>query len=250
MADKKELDRFRNLTFEDFGQLAKDDSLKPHEKIGFPSVFREGHDEEIFSEIKSKTDWKSAEKILDIGCGCGDLTRIVLQAAKEDNKALTLVDSIEVLNQLKDQARVQKISGRFPDNFEVVKKSGAVDIIICYSVFHYVFNEVNIFQFIEKCLELLNPGGRLLLGDIPNLTKRNRFLLSPAGELFHQKLMNTSSKPEVHPHTMETGKIDDGIIFGLLSRYRNMGVETYLLPQSAALPLANSREDLLFVKSK
>lgn len=250
MADKKELDRFRDLTFEDFGRMAKDDSLQPHEKIGFPSVFREGFDSEIFEEIKNKIDWQSAKKIADIGCGCGELTNLILRATLSDNKSLVLVDSAQVLSQLQEQNNVQKVPGRFPDNFDHVKMHGTFDVVICYSVFHYIFNEVNVFRFIENCMELLSPGGRFLLGDIPNLSKRNRFLLTPAGERFHQKLMNTTAKPEVHPHTVETGKIDDGIIFGLLSRYRNMGIETYLLPQSATLPLANSREDILFVKPR
>lgn len=247
MSNPSELNKYRNLTFEDFGRMASDQTLKPHEKIGFPSIFREGYDAEIFKDIKSKIAWSDRSVILDIGCGCGELTQLLITEAANDSKRLILNDSAEVLAQISDEPILAKVQGRFPKNvlnFENEKP----DAIICYSVFHYIFTEGNIFEFIESALQLLKPGGSFLIGDIPNVTKRNRFLLTPAGEAFHKALMKTDEKPEVDVYRMESGRIDDGLIFGLAMRYRQMGLETYILPQPATLPLSNSREDLLFIK--
>ena len=47
-------DRFKNLTFERFRELAQDDSLSKYEKIGFPDSYREGMEEKIFADIKGK----------------------------------------------------------------------------------------------------------------------------------------------------------------------------------------------------
>jgi hypothetical protein len=47
---------------------------------------------------------------------------------------------------------------------------------------------------------------------------------------------------------VETKKIDDGVVFGILQRYRNFGFDTYLLPQNDNLPIANRREDILIKK--
>ena len=246
--DNPELERFRNLRFEDFGRMAKDHSLKPYEKIGFPSKFREGFDKVILQDIKNKINWDSAGSLIDIGCGCGDLTELLIKDVGQSGKQILLVDSSDVLNQIEQSPYVNKVIGRFPDNGDEIKQNGLVDVVICYSVFHYVFLEGNPFDFIEQALGLLKPGGRFLLGDIPNVTKRNRFLLTPEGETFHQELMQTSEKPKISSSIIEHGKIDDGFIMGLLSRYRNFGVETYLLPQPTSLPLANSREDILFLK--
>ncbi|NBW35233.1 MAG: class I SAM-dependent methyltransferase [Cytophagia bacterium] len=248
--EDKNLDRFRNLRFEDFEKMASDKSLKPFEKVGFPSVFREGYDEEIFMDIKQKTDWNNSNNIIDIGCGCGELAEIIINDSRVQKKRLTMVDSNQVLDQLPNHELLNKVDGQFPSNFYKVKTSGLADIIICYSVFHYIFIESNPIQFIDKILELLKPGGRFLLGDIPNVSKRNRFLSTPAGEEFHQKLKKTKDKPNVVPFSFEEEKIDDGYLIGLIARYRNFGYEVYLLPQSTKLPLANSREDLLFIKSK
>ena len=77
---------------------------------------------------------------------------------------------------------------------------------------------------------LLSPGGKLLLGDIPNISKRNRNSKYNQGELFE--------------------KIEDGFIFSILQRYRNFGFETYMLKQSEHLPLNETREHILIERVK
>lgn len=85
----------------------------------------------------------------------------------------------------------------------------------------------------------------MLIGDIPNISKRRRFFSSPEGVKFHQHFMNTQSAPEVHFNSLERHKIDDSVILALLQRARNQGFDAYVLPQAPELPMANRREDLL-----
>ena len=47
---------------------------------------------------------------------------------------------------------------------------------------------------------------------------------------------------------LDEDKIDDGVVFAILQRYRNAGFETYLLPQGKNLPMQTRREDILIVK--
>jgi hypothetical protein len=47
---------------------------------------------------------------------------------------------------------------------------------------------------------------------------------------------------------VEDLKIDDGVVFGIMQRYRNFGFDTYLLPQNEQLPIASRREDILVKK--
>jgi len=248
MEKDEDLTRFRDLRFADFSKMAGDTSLKPYEKIGFPSFFREGYDFSILQDLLQKLPALHNErsKIIDIGCGCGELSSLLIQHCTSHSQKLFLVDSREVLDQLPSATNIEKIEGRFPDNHEQLDTD--VDVIICYSVFHYVFLEANPFTFIERALSLLKPGGMFLLGDIPNITKRTRFLNTASGVSFHQKLMKTQQKPEISFFEFTPGKMDDGFILGLLTRYRNFGVESYLLPQPSLFPLSNSREDILFVK--
>lgn len=88
----------------------------------------------------------------------------------------------------------------------------------------------------------------MLLGDIPNISKRKRFFASENGIDFHKKFMNTNLPPEVKFYSIESHEMDDSIIFCILSRARSQGFDAYVLPQSDELPMANRREDILIAR--
>jgi hypothetical protein len=246
----EDLTRFASLDYDGFRRLAKDPSLSPHEKIGFPDSYRAGKEEAIFADILSRLSNLAREDqlVVDIGPGCSGLPTLVMDHAAAHRHKLVLIDSSEMLDQLPDMPQVTKIAGRFPqENREFLAQlRGRVNAVLCYSVFHYVFSEGYSWQFIDEALGLLADGGELLLGDIPNISKRKRFFASAGGVRFHQEFMHTSEKPEVTFNNPEPGQIDDAVLLGLIQRARAAGFDAYWLPQSAECPMANRREDLLF----
>ena len=58
----------------------------------------------------------------------------------------------------------------------------------------------------------------MLIGDIPNVSKRKRFFSSPAGVMFHHEFMQTKETPEVAFNRIERNQIDDTVILSLLMR--------------------------------
>jgi hypothetical protein len=126
---------------------------------------------------------------------------------------------------------------------------GKVDIILVYSVLQYVFLEGNVWDFFDKALTLLAPGGQLLIGDIPNISKRKRFFSSENGKAFHKKLIGFDESPIVEFNRIEEHQIDDSVLISLLLRARFQGFNSYLLPQNLNLPMANRREDLLIIRN-
>lgn len=251
MNREQEYERFKHLNFEAFKALAKDESLEPHQKIGFASDFRKGYDPLILADILTKLgmDQTTGQVIVDIGCGCGELVFLLIGLCRQQGHRLVLIDSEEMLAQLPDEPHIVKIPGYFPEIPELASWTGMADHVLVYSVFHYVIEEGNLFRFVEESLALLKSEGRLLIGDIPNISKRNRFFSSPRGIAFHQAFMQTDGTPTVHHYQVETHKFDDGLLLGLLMRYRNFGFEAYLVPQLPQLPMANRREDLLIIKN-
>jgi hypothetical protein len=123
--------------------------------------------------------------------------------------------------------------------------AGRVDALLCYSVFHYVFAESNPFDFVDRALSLLAPGGRMLIGDLPNVSRRKRFFSSAAGAAFHREFTGRDEDPTVVFNRTETGKIDDAVVLALLARCRAAGFDAFVLPQAPGLPMANRREDIL-----
>lgn len=240
--------QFSNIGFEDFRRLATDQSLSKYEKIGFPDIYRQGFEVEIFSDIVSKLNNLKSNKVqvLDIGPGCSDLPIMLINLCRKYGHQLTLIDSKEMLDHLPNELFIEKISALYPNCSELIARLlGRVDVILCYSVLHYVLLDTAFFRFIDTSLSLLAPGGQMLIGDIPNVSKRKRFFASGNGVRFHQEFMKTADLPDITFNTIEHDHIDDAVVMSILQRARAQGFDAYVLPQGSNLPMANRREDIL-----
>jgi 2-polyprenyl-3-methyl-5-hydroxy-6-metoxy-1,4-benzoquinol methylase len=240
-----------NLDFAGFAKLAQDESLSMYEKIGFPDSYRAGYEEAIFADIRAKLPRLDERglTVLDIGPGCSDLPRMITGLCRAQGHRLYLVDSEPMLAQHPDADLVAKRPGLFPkDRKNLADLVGRADIIICYSVLHYVFVDANPFDFIDAAVELLAPGGEFLIGDIPNSSKRQRFFSSAAGVAFHREFTKTDTLPPLRSNVPVPKLIDDAVVLGLLARARAAGADAYILPQPPALPMSNRREDILVRK--
>lgn len=241
--------RADGLTFESFRELAVRDGLSRHERVGFPNAYREGRERAIFDDMLAKLRAlrRTGRRLLDIGPGCADVPRHLIEHCGKHNHTLHLVDSPEMLAHLPDAAHVSKWPGAFPgETFERMRSDNLqFDAIIAYSVIQYVFAEANLWGFLDSCLALLPDGGELLLGDIPNATMRKRFFASADGLRQHRDYTQGDSPPEVVFNRLESGAIDDSVVMALLARARAAGFHAWVVPQADGLPMANRREDIL-----
>ena len=244
--------QFESLNYDDFRRMALDKGLSSNEKIGFPENYRQGYGEAIYRDILNKLPNLNKKNcsVLDIGPGCSELPQLMIQRSRKYNQKLILVDSKEMLSLLPDEdSLLQKISGFYPDcHQELIDMGLKFDVILCYSVFHYIFVEASFWRFIDVSIELLAEGGQMLIGDIPNISKRKRFFSSPNGIKFHQDFMKTNDIPSVDFRAIEFDKIDDAVILGVIMRARSQGCDAYWLPQPSDLPMYNRREDILIIK--
>ncbi len=239
-------------TFEDFKKLARDPGLSQYERIGFPDSYRSGKEDLIFNDIIAKlpTLAGSGQTVLEIGPGCSGPALMMIDWCRRHQHQLLLVDSEEMLGHLPDEPFITKLTGKYPTECMALLEphQGRVNTIVCYSVLHYIFAETNLFDFLDHSLLLLAPGGEMLIGDIPNQSKRKRFFSSANGIRFHQQFTGTNEIPKMDFTSLEVGKIDDSVLLGLVLRARGAGCEGYLLPQPDNLPMANRREDILIRK--
>ena len=241
--------RFENLTYDDFRRMAADESLSPTERVGFPDAYREGKEAAIFADITAKLQAFGAPQrtVVDIGPGCSALPHMLIDLCGRTRSELILVDSAEMLAQLPDRPFVRKLPGHFPDEVTLDEYVAAADAVLVYSVLHYIVAEGALWPFLERALALLTSGGRMLLGDIPNVSKRARFFTSEAGIAFHRAFMGDDSLPDVRPNN-EAAKIEDALVLEVVRRVRARGFDAYIVPQAADLPMANRREDILIVR--
>ena len=242
-------ERFAGLDYEAFRRMADDPGLSRHERSGFPDDLREGAEEAILADVEIKLPALSSRRgllVVDIGCGANPFTDTIIRRCRQNRHTLTLVDSPEVLAHHHEHDGVRLIPGRFPDIPLLVEQAtGSCDIVIAYSVLQYSFVDGSVHGFVDAALTLLAPGGRLLLGDLPNASMRRRFLHSAAGHEFHRRYTGRDDLPVVNWPMLPTGELDDGVVFGLIARARDAGFHAWIVPQAATLPMANRREDLL-----
>jgi 2-polyprenyl-3-methyl-5-hydroxy-6-metoxy-1,4-benzoquinol methylase len=246
---RRDLKRFQNLTYADFRRLAGEEGLSRHEKVGFPDSYREGKEDAIFADIVSKLPALETQErtVLDIGAGCSALPQRLIDLCARMRSRLTLVDSPEMLDRLPDAPFVEKAAGHFPDEVSLQGREGGYDVVLIYSVLHYAVAEGGLWPFLDRALTLLSPGGALLLGDIPNVSRRHRFFTSPAGIAFHREFTGDASLPQLTPAN-EASIIDDALVLEILSHARELGFDAYVVPQAPELPMANRREDVLVLR--
>lgn len=247
----KTLDFAAVKRFEDFRTLATDGSLSKYERIGFPDSFREGKERLIFEDIRAKLPLldQQGKTVLDIGPGCSDIPQMMHAHCEAHQHQWVVADSEEMLAHLPNAPFIHKIAGLFPHTAaEVKQQTGGVDVILCYSVFHYIYADTDYLGFIDASIALLNGGGQMLIGDIPNLDKRNRFFQSANGIAFHQQYMNTQELPPLTPNSPELNAIDDAVLDSIVAHVRMRGCDAYMVPQPESLPMANRRDDLLIRK--
>lgn len=243
--------RFDHIGFDDFRRFAQDASMSKYERIGFPDSYREGYEAAIFADIRGKLTKLDQDgcKVVDIGPGCSDLPKMLIDLCAAKGHRLTLIDSQEMLNLLDDAPFIEKLGVMYPQCPDwIAGQAGKVDAILCYSMLHYVFVDVSFFRFLDASLSLLAPGGQMLIGDIPNVSKRKRFFASETGVRFHKDYMKTDEAPVVEFNKVEFDQIDDAVVMSLVQRARAQGFDAYVVPQNPALPMANRREDILIVR--
>lgn len=236
------------VSFENFASTARQEHLADTEIAG-RYAFQAVAERLILPDVLAKLEIQPVDRLLEIGCGPGNLliplAYFVAQAVGIDNAA--------AINRLNARAplaeNLKGVAGNFLD---VTLTDHSFNKILTYSVLHYLTSCDEVFRFIDKALAHCIPGGRLLLGDLPNRDRKVRFANSPEGKRirleWETKVKNSTGHPfDQFPPDTQLVTIDDALIIKIIQRYRQQGHEVFLLPQPSGLPFSGSREDILIV---
>ena len=134
----------KKISFNEFKKLALNSKLSKYQKIDFPDEYRENTEDLILLDILEKCPSmkQKSKTILDIGPGCSNLASKLINNSLKLKQNLILIDSLEMLEQLEDSPGIKKIPAKFPECKNFIEEfKNRIDVIICYSVFHYIFYE-------------------------------------------------------------------------------------------------------------
>ena len=236
--------------FERYGKAAE--KLDSPLLISGRSLFNKNI-EDIVIDVATKLRVTNTDKLLEIGCGVGllltPLSKYVKSAVGIDHEAC-----LKKYIHFGVPENVQLKPGRWPN----VDIEETFDGIIIYSVMHYLKDRDEALAFVNKCLEVLNKNGRILIADIPNTDMAKRFKASEISkniDVEYRKSKDayenneTRVQESLFSDIQETGTyLNDLFATELLSYFRKQNLDAFILPQPQELPFSFSREDILIWK--
>ena len=227
--------------------MAKDGAISKTELAG-RFDFQKKQELNIISEVILKLSPNRTETLLEIGSGPGNIS---IPLAKFHYKSVTAIDSENVLKVLSKNDKdsiVRTIEGDWL-NLDINDK---YDHIIIYSVLHYMASEKLFLEFIDKAYNALKIGGKLLIGDLPNIDRKKYFTNSNQYDSVNKDWIKNACKLNDNYNSLfndlSTLKINDNLINKVLNKFNSKISRAYLMPQLGDLPFCFTREDILILK--
>ena len=188
----------------------------------------------IADDIKQKIDLQANDAFLDVCCGNGLLSA---ELAK-DCKHVTAVDFSELLI---NQAKI-----KHKDSNILFKQANALDLqleeqfdkIILYFSFQYFDTYQKGFDVIKNLSKHMKPGATMLIGDVPDLAKKDVYYntFSKKLRLFKQNILGQN----------EMGKFWSEAEMNRICQ--SLGLKGEFIQQKSELPFSNYRFDYLIKK--
>lgn len=202
----------------------------------------------IPEDVAEKLRLEPSDRLLEIGCGTGNILR-PLAARVGEAVGIDHGACLEVFSPVPEN--VELVPGRWPQ----VSLAGDFSKVLAYSVLHYLTGAEQAFEFIDRCVAVVRPGGRILLGDLPNADAGARFAATDFGQRFlaawtervaTERSPEDRARDELFAGTPKLERyIDDAFVAAVFARYRALGHEVYVLPQPPDLAFSHTREDVL-----
>lgn len=237
-----------NKSFEYYARIANA-SISNVEKSGRYKMQKED-EKRIMFDILKKLKINPKDSLLDIGCGTGNLSIPLSFFCSK----LTAIDNSKVINVLKERSIGIKNISYIKGDFLSSNINDKFDKILIYSIIHYLKDNLELFKFIDKAISLISNGGRLLLGDIPNVSLKTRFMNSKSGKEYIKQWNSKLKSNKINNPVLKAGVddnqtpiFDDKLITKMIDYIRSKNFNAYLLPQPSNLPFGYTREDILVV---
>ncbi|MBU1901590.1 methyltransferase domain-containing protein, partial [Patescibacteria group bacterium] len=150
-----------NIDF--FNDLAQKTSKHLNGGRMFFHIFVE---KKIVRDVHEKLTISSKDILLDLGGGCGNITKYLLEKCHQVCLADMAEQTISVAK--KKLSKFSNVVYKIVDiNQDLPFKDSEFDKIVCYSVVHYLDKKEYIEGLILELIRITNSDGKILIGDIP-----------------------------------------------------------------------------------
>jgi ubiquinone/menaquinone biosynthesis C-methylase UbiE len=126
--------------------------------------------EPLDRQVVAWLDLKPGSRVLDAGCGCGGMTRLLAEAVGPGGEVVGVDTSPQMLEWAKTQAEKAKLGGRIKFQEGDVRalpfEDAGFDLVWCSRVVHGLNDQL---AGVRELVRVIRPGGRLVLreGGLP-----------------------------------------------------------------------------------
>lgn len=215
--------------------------------------FQKQAEQYLLHYLLEKLSLSPSDDLLEIGCGAGNL----LIPLSFFVHSTTGIDHPNLLAQIKSRLpRDTETMTLVPGEFPATEIPGTFSRMLIYSVIHYLHDEEEVLAFIRKAVGLLRPGGKMLIGDIPNSDIKARFLATERGKKFaaewQEKVAATSRDGHQENETPVTDaslvSINDVVVEKIVMMLEELHIHALRVRQPETLSFCFTREDLIAEK--
>jgi ubiquinone/menaquinone biosynthesis C-methylase UbiE len=203
-------------------------------------------EKKILQNIIVNLNLKKGDKLIDIGCGAGPICDYLVKYAYNNKINLTLNDIPEIISFLKKKYKKKKIK-YISGEFQKIKIKEKYNKVLCYSVLQCTNNPKKNFK---KILNIVTKKNMIFIGDIPNISKKIRFLKSEFGKKFEEKRIKKKigNINDYIKNTSYNRQINDELIKYFLHFSKKKNYNFFILKQNKVFPFSFTREDILLEK--
>lgn len=148
----------------------------------FSSLALPGVRRRMFARLAERAGTRPGDRVLDIGCGTGALTRAVAATVAPGGGVLGIDPSSRMVGYARDRARRRGENSEFAVGTaqEIDVPDGSFDAVVTSFAVHHVREDGRERAFAEM-FRVLRPGGRLMVADFRGHAERHSEMISAAG---------------------------------------------------------------------
>lgn len=174
------------------------------QEFSFKTFSDQGFYQIVNKRVVDLADLKSGQRIIDLACGTGGVTRLILESLREacdsvvigiDHSATALKQAMKDLGEFKD-ATVQLVQSRIELISDVIRDS--VDTVILCNAIHYIPDKQALLSEISKTLR---PGGSFVFN-----TSFFDGAHQPGSETFYRRWMMKAIRGLHNDHKLRPNK--------------------------------------------